>query len=312
MNFTGNTLQIINNRAENDVVAFVTESENEYMKNIRSVADRVAADDDIKIISIAGPSASGKTTTAHILCEQLKLSGENPVVISLDDFYLTVDKLPVLPNGKRDTESVNSLDSELLSKCFTELIKNGFTKLPRYDFSENRRILNYRTADIRNKGIAIVEGLHAINPAITNYIPEKNILKIYISVNDSIYDGKKQLLSSRQLRLVRRVLRDRIFRNTPLNSTLDMWNGVVDGERKYLYCFKEKADIIFKTLHSYEPCVYRDEFISLESEIICDNVCYEYFMRTVSAMKEFKSIDRSYIPDNSLIREFVGNGIYKS
>lgn len=295
------------NMASLNPYEFIKSAEKGYLKEVYDVAKRIADNDNIKIVSLAGPSASGKTTTAHILCDRLSVIGEKPFVISLDDFYLPPEKLPLLPDGRLDYESVNSLNIPLLKKCFGEIVKEGKTILPKYDFTVKKCIENHTPIDITDGGILIVEGLHALNPIITDLVPKENIFKVYISVNCSINDNfGEQLLSSRQIRLVRRTLRDRIFRDTSVEMTLRLWNGVVEGERKYLYCYKNTADAQIRTLHHYEPCIYRDEFVKLSSEITKDALCYDYFMRTVSAIQKFKSMPMSIVPEKSLIREFIG------
>lgn len=310
MNFTVNTVSEINGAA-NKPQGFINFAEKQYLNEVYSAAEKIACNDNIKIVSLAGPSASGKTTTAHILRDRLEELGETTAVVSLDDFYLPTEKLPILPDGSRDIESVAALDIALLQKCFTEIIKFGKTLLPKYDFANKKQILNAQTIDVGNRGIIIAEGLHALNPVITDLAPANNIFKAYISVNCSIGDDfGEQLLSSRQIRLVRRVLRDRIFRGTSVEETLSLWNGVVAGERKHLYCYKNTADLLIKTLHIYEPCIYRDEFLKLESEVSSNCVCYEYFKRTAAAIEKFSSISSDFVPQNSLIREFIGNGKY--
>ncbi len=302
-----NTVSEIN-RAVKNPDAIVKEAEKQYKKEIYNAAKTIADNDDIKIVALAGPSGSGKTTSAHILMDRLKLYGEEAVVVSLDDFYLSENELPVLPNGEKDIESVNSLNIALIKKCFAEIINTGKTMLPSFDFAAKQSIPNSKEIDISNKGIMIVEGLHALNPIITDLVPRENIYKMYISVNCSIEDSfGEQLLSSRQIRLVRRCLRDRIFRGCSVKETLSMWNGVVEGERKYLYCFKDTADVLIKTLHIYEPCLYRDEFLKVKEEVTSDCACYEYFMRTAAALEKFDSMEAVYVPSNSLIREFIGN-----
>lgn len=193
-----NILQQINTQAVEFPKELIDTAEKNYINGITTIADTISADDNIKIVSIAGPSASGKTTTAHILCDKLNELGENTIVVSLDDFYLPTELLPVLPDGRQDIESVNALDIKLIKKCFTEIISNGKTMLPKYDFAKKERILEARNADILNHGIIIVEGLHALNPVITGLVPEQNFFKTYISVNCPIIDSNgKQILSSR-------------------------------------------------------------------------------------------------------------------
>lgn len=306
-----NTLQHINELALNDPSALVLEAENAYIEEINNIAKVIAENDDLKIVSIAGPSASGKTTTAHILRDRLNQLGESTEVVSLDDFYLPTENLPILEDGTRDIESVAALDINLINRCFNEIIRCGKTLLPRYVFAEKRRIPDARQVDISKRGIIIAEGLHAINPLITSCVPRKNIFKAYISVNSPIKDvSGKKILSSRQIRLARRVLRDRSYRGASVNETLALWNGVVEGEQKNLYCFKDEADVQIKTLHYYEPCVYKDEFLNLKNEITETSPCREYFLRTAAGLEEFVSLKRSFVPDGSLIREFIGNGKY--
>lgn len=306
-----NTLSLINNEAKTDPRGLVERAEKDYLKEIESIASRIADNEDIKIVSIAGPSASGKTTTAHILCDMLENLGETTNVVSLDNFYLPVERLPILEDGTRDIESVNSLDTQLIEKCFTQIVKTGKAVLPKFDFTKKVRIKNALPIDITKHGIIIVEGLHGLNPIITDLVPSKNIFKIYISVNSSIYtdDGKK-IMSSRQIRLVRRTLRDMVFRASPANVTLSLWNNVVEGEKKHLYCFKETADVQLKTLHIYEPCVYRDKFLELKNQVVSGTPCYDYFMKTADALERFGSIDGTLVPYDSLIREFIGGGRY--
>ena len=306
-----NTLQYINKLALSDPSAMIREAEKSYISEINRIAEEIAANDELKIVAIAGPSASGKTTTAHILRDRLNQLGETTEVVSLDDFYLPTERLPILEDGTRDIESAAALDTELINKCFNEIISSGKTVLPRYDFAEKQRIPNARKVDITKRGIIIAEGLHAINPLITSQVPRKNIFKAYISVNSSIDDASgKRILSSRQIRLARRVLRDRSCRGASVNETLALWNGVVEGERKNLYCFKDQADVLIKTLHCYEPCVYKEEFLSLAKEITDTTPCREYFLRTARALEKFAAISRSFVPAGSLIREFIGDGKY--
>ena len=302
-----NTLNDINSKSLNCPVEFIKACNDEYFNNIADIAKTIESDENIKIVAIAGPSGSGKTTTAHILYEQLKTLGETVAVVSLDDFYLPKDKLPKLPDGSTDIESVNSLDISLIKDCFTQIIENGKTNLPHYDFKSKASIRNANQLDIGPKGIVIVEGLHAMNPLISDLVPRKNIFKIYISVNRSVDDENGvQLLSSRQVRLVRRVLRDDQFRGATATETLHLWNNVIEGERKYLYCFKDTADVQLVTFHPYELGVYRERFGKMRNTVSKNAPCYDYFIKTANALERFEDIDSNLVPENSLIREFIG------
>ena len=302
-----NTLNEINKNALERAEDFIKQSDDEYLNRIVKMARRIATDDDIKIVSIAGPSGSGKTTTAHILQEQLKLMGETVAVVSLDDFYYEAAKLPKLEDGSDDIESVNSLNISLIKECFEQIIASGKTYLPHYDFETKTSIVKAKELDIGSRGIVIVEGLHALNPLVTDVVERKNIYKIYISVNRSVEDQNGvQLLSSRQIRLIRRVLRDEQFRGANATKTLHLWNNVIDGERKHLYCFKDTADVQLITFHPYELGVYRERFGKMRSTVNKNAPCYDYFIKTANALERFEDIDSSLVPQNSLIREFIG------
>ena len=303
-----NTLNEINKMAVSSPEEFIKSCNKEYLDEIINIAKAISPDDDIKIVAIAGPSGSGKTTTAHILQNKLNELNENTTVVSLDDFYLPGDKLPVLTDGSVDIESVNSLDIALIKKCFEEIIAYGKSCLPEYDFKTRTQKLNAKPIDIGKNGIVIVEGLHAMNPLISDLIERKNIFKIYISVNRSVDDEHGvQLLSSRQIRLVRRVLRDDQFRGATANETLHLWNNVIEGERKYIYCFKDTADVQLVTFHPYELGVYRERFGKMRSTVNKNAPCYDYFIKTANALERFVAIDNALVPNNSLIREFIGD-----
>lgn len=302
-----NTLNDINKNALECPNDFIKACNKKYLDNIVNIAKHIESHDDIKIVAIAGPSGSGKTTTAHLLQEQLKALGETVAVVSLDDFYLSADKLPILPDGSLDIESVNSLDIALIKSCFEDIIKSGKTNLPHYDFQTKSSIRNAKELNIGEKGIIIVEGLHAMNPLISDLVPRKNIFKIYISVNRSVDDENGvQLLSSRQIRLIRRVLRDDKFRGASATQTLHLWNNVIDGERKYLYCFKDNADIKLVTFHPYELGVYRERFGKMRNTVNKNAPCYDYFIKTANALERFVTIKSDLVPEDSLIREFIG------
>ena len=302
-----NTLRSINDAVKNDPVGFIGECEAQYRKQITDTAQLISDNDDIKIVAIAGPSGSGKTTTAKMLMRRLESLGEKTAVISLDDFYLPFSKMPILPDGSRDIESVQALDLPMIERVFRDIIKSGGAVLPRFDFPNKKRIENAAEIDVGERGIVIVEGLHALNPAIANLVLPENFLRIYISVNMPIEDeGGKQVLSSRQVRLARRILRDELFRAAPAEETLLLWSKVIEGESKYLYCFKNTADIKLTTLHSFEPGVYRERFCRPRHSVNPTTPCYDYFIRTANALERFCAVDGKYIPEDSLIREFIG------
>ena len=307
-----NILSKINSMAVSNPKELIKIAENRYDAELNAVVNRVVENENHKIILLAGPSGSGKTTTAHIIKNKLTLKGKKVEVISLDHFFLPMDKMPLQDNGEKDFESVYSLDISAIHHCFNELISKGKTEIPIFDFKKLSNKERH-TIDISNGGILIVEGLHALNPVLTNELESKNLFKIYISVNRTVLNDKgERLLSSRQLRLIRRISRDSIYRNTTALATLKFWTSVVKGEEKYLYCFKDSADYKLATFHSFEPCVFKNIITELLKNLpkTADN--YDYIMEAKSALEQFVSIDIDLVPETSLIREFIVGGIYES
>ncbi len=306
------TASYINNRAKTDVCEFITQSEKRYHDEIRSVAEEIAADVNKKIIMLAGPSGSGKTTTAHILRDYLKKSGKHTEIVSLDDFYLDADKVPLSQEGEPDYETVHSLDVALISKCFGDALLNGETDIPIFSFAEQKRTDKVKRINIQNGGLMIVEGLHALNPLLFEHLPKENIYKLYISVNRNLYDDDGNvLISSRQMRLVRRMSRDDIYRGATPQRTFDVWDDVIEGEEKHLYKFKPTADRQITTLHEYEPCVFQTRVLGLLSQVSKDSKDYFYVKETIKGLNAFCSIDQSAVPQESLIREFIKGGKYE-
>lgn len=294
-------------------VDFALECEKEYHEELLELARRIKKNDSIKIVMIAGPSASGKTTTANILCGYLDTLGLKAKTVSLDNFYFDREKLPLLDTGEKDTESINSLDVKEITRCLTHVVNSGSTVMPYYDFTTGKSIKNKIPLDISDGGIIVAEGLHALNPAITDALPQQSIYKIYISVSEEIYDTNGQkLLSSRKVRFVRRALRDKKFRNADINVTLKMWPAVVQAEEKYLYPFKAKADKVLITLHSYEICVYKREFLEMMKGADKNLAAYPYAAKIIPVMEKLPQIDESTVPYDSLLREFLGGGKYSN
>ncbi len=300
------TLEEINAAALNPS-DFIAECTREYKEEIKKTAAQIAADDRIKVVGIAGPSASGKTTTAHLLMHELELLGEETNVVSLDDFYRQEDDLPLLPDGSRDLESVKALDTALISRFFDEIIKTGSAYLPKYDFKTHKRTDKAKKIVLGRHGIIIAEGLHALNPEISGLVPKENIYKIYISLNRSIErEEGEPLLTSRQIRFIRRVLRDEVFRGSDIKETLTLWTNVLAGEEKYLFPYKNDADRKIVTMQPFEVCVYKERFCRLRNAVDRNSPWYEFFINTVNALELFTPIKSARLPEDSLIREFIG------
>lgn len=308
-----NILSKINAKALNDPELLIADSEKRYDAELNFLVDKVSVNSAYKILLIAGPSGSGKTTTAHILKSKFAAIGKKAEVLSLDHFFLPLDRMPLQENGEKDFESVHSLDIPEIHKCFDQLITNAVAEIPIFDFLAGGRIKTKRKIDISNGGILIVEGLHALNPILTDELDATGVFKIYISVNTSVVDDNgNKLLSSRQMRLIRRMSRDHIYRNTDAAGTLKLWTSVVRGEEKYLYCFKDIADYKLVTFHSYEPCIFKDIILDLLKNLpkTVDN--YDYIMSVKSVLERFVSLNLNLVPETSLIREFIPGGAFEN
>ena len=308
MIFMINTLSEINKAAAENTREFINKCEENYHSVLLQIAQHIRDNRHLKIIMLAGPSGSGKTTSALLLCRYLKELNIYAQTVSLDNFYLDAEFSPLLHDGTVDTESVYALDLKEIQHCFSALLKNGKCSMPVFDFASHKSIKNAQTADITGGGVLIVEGLHALNPEITDHLPKDSLYKIYVSVNDSVFDDSgNEILSSRKIRLMRRVLRDEKFRGSSIEKTLYMWTQVVSGEEKYLYCFKDEADVQLSTFHPYEVCVYNKHFNQMLTGLNPQTENYEYACLTGKGVEPFLNIPFSAVPEISLIREFIGN-----
>lgn len=308
-----NTVAQINKALEFNTLDFVKDAETEYYENIRSIAARVADNKNIGVIMLAGPSASGKTTTAHILRDCLRDLGVKTEVVSLDNFYFETGdpRMPLQANGRPDFESVYSLDIEEIRKCISDITEKQFCDIPIFDFVSRSRKPERVHLEI-GAGIVIIEGLHALNPILLDGISKPKVYKLYISVNTPLLNDDGSIaLSSRQIRLIRRALRDSVYRGSDIYYTLKLWTAVVEGERKYLYAYKDTADVKISTLHPYELGVFRDGFLKMTENLEKDTENYEYVMKAREGISKIVSVSESIVPWESLIREFIPGGKYE-
>ncbi|MBR3588296.1 MAG: AAA family ATPase [Clostridia bacterium] len=301
-----NELQLIVENALNDKENFIEKSEKRYKHIIDIVCEKIDADNDKEIVMLAGPSGSGKTTTANKIKEKLETMGHKAYTVSLDDFYKNIGEGPKNEDGSYDFESVDSLDLDLIHKCLQELITESRSELPLFDFMTGRRKEEKNLIELSKGDVIIVEGLHALNPRITDTLPHKNLFKIYISVSSRIYNGKAIVLNKRNLRFIRRMVRDFQFRNSSVEHTYSLWPAVMAGEDKYLFPFKDNADLFINSIHVYEPCVFKDVATELLSTVEKESKNYNDAQKLISALKKFPSINKDDVPENSLLREFLG------
>ena len=302
-----NNLEYINEQAKTDSAKFVAKCEERYNHIIEGIAKEITEEKGREIVMLAGPSSAGKTTTARKLCERLNSDGVKTYVLSLDDFYLNREDIPYLPDGTQDYETVYALDLPLFTECVNRLLKGETVKNPVFDFTTGKRSdSEVNEITLGNDDVVIIEGLHALNPVITDKIQGK-LLKIYINVSSRIYDNKGNIiLNKRNMRFVRRMIRDYKFRDSTVENTYRLWKNVTAGEDKYLFPFRDNADIKINTIHLYETCVLKNQALPLLYENELSEEFREDAKKLINALEKFETIEISKVPEDSLLREFLG------
>lgn len=301
----------LNMSAKESPALLISESEERYHKFIKDTAKRIASDVNVRLVLLAGPSGSGKTTTANLLSDELIARGLESLVISLDDFYRNAadPEYPKLADGERDYESPYALDLPEVERTLSAIAMGCEFSLPHYDFKVAKRTSVTSHAPITH-GCVIIEGLHALNPLIFSKLPIDRMLKIFISVSTNICDDTGvRILSGRKLRFVRRMVRDSIYRAAEAERTLEMWSNVLVGEDKFLYPFRNNADIGFDTFHPFEFGVMANFVLELISDELASSNTYAGEVKR--AAKTAYPIPESLVPKNSLIREFIPGGMYE-
>lgn len=304
-------IDLLKESARNSVEELIVRTEDAYHKRIFDIASHIVSHKEIHVVLIAGPSGSGKTTTANLLSDAIRARGRESMVVSLDNFYRNQDSedYPRDEEGRVDPESPYALNIQEIRSTLSDIAEQREFTLPRYDFKTGARAEQKKYSPITS-GVVIVEGLHALNPEILSAAARERIYGIFISVSTNINKNGKRILSGRKIRFLRRLVRDSIYRGADAQKTLGMWQGVLVGEDKYLYPYRDLADISFDTFHLFELFVmkpYADRLITKEIASI-----NEYAMTVYSALSEFIEIDEALVPENSLIREFIPGGRYES
>lgn len=305
--FSKTTLDIesVNEQVVQEPTRLVKASEFNYTRQLDAIADQVVADKKASILLLAGPSASSKTTTAMKLQERLVARNMHAVVISLDDFYVNRADLPILPDGKIDYETIHTLDLGKIEECLGELIEKKECEFPLFDFGTGLRQKETKHVSIGESSILIIEGLHALNPLITKKYDDNYFMKIYISPYSNYYMDGESVLRAREVRLIRRIIRDYFHRSSTLEKTLDMWENVIVAEIDNVLPFREDADYIIDSTIVYEPCIYAKYLIPLieKSEIAERHI--EKVEHIKDVMEHFVSLDISYVPADTVLKEFL-------
>jgi len=301
----------INKRIEEDgPIDVISLAEAGHARQLAELGDMIQMDiENVRLICIAGPSSSGKTTFANRLRIELLSRGIKPIRISLDDYYLPREKCPIDENGKIDLESVQALDIELFNQNMSDLISGLEVTLPKFDFQKGGRV-DGRKLKLDNDQPIIIEGIHALNDIMTQSIPSHQKFKIFIAPQAQINIDNHNPLSLTDLRLLRRIVRDYKFRNSSAIETMSMWDSVRKGEFKWIYKTQEGANYVYNSLLSYELCAMKKYAMPLLQEIPIESEYYPLAERLIRMLKFFIDLPDEWVPCNSLLREFIGGSCY--
>lgn len=264
----------------------------------------------VKMILIAGPSSSGKTTFAQKLGVQLKLTGYNPITISMDNYFKERKDTPLGPDGKYDFERVDALDIDLFNTHMNQLINGETVELPRFDFLNGTKIYNKNMLTLKSNDILIIEGIHALNPILTKFTADENKYKIYISPIATLNIDGYTKVSSTDTRILRRMVRDYTTRGHSVERTFDLWSNVKKGEEKYIFPFIDGVDFIYNSSLIYEPGVMKNYAQPLLLQVKKTSPYYAEARRLYEFLNNFLHIETANIPLDSIIREFIGNGCF--
>lgn len=255
-----------------------------------------------KFLFISGPSSSGKTTTSNIIISKLKKLGKRAIRVSLDDFFLDLDKFAVMSDGTVDMETITRIDLTCFNYFFNEIMKNNRAYKPVFDFVANKRKLEPEYVEIEDGDLVVVEGTHALNPELIDMGKyAKKVLKVYACVNSEFKLGRYLVINSRKIRLIRRMIRDVQTRGESIEATVKYWNTVARGEDKYIAPFKANADFIIDTTHIYELAVY-DKFVPKLLEPVKHLVHAEELLQVFG---KTGALSKRYVPQDSLLWEFL-------
>ena len=306
-----NVSSLNNKVTKGSVDDIVLLSENIQNNSLFKIAETIYNNKKLKLILLAGPSSSGKTTTSKKLELFLKGFGLNPIAISIDNYFVDRDKTPRLPDGSYDFESLNSINVELFNKNLKDLLDGKEVTLPVYNFITGKSELSDESIKLGEKEILIVEGLHALNEELTYSIDRKNKYKIYLCPLTVLSLDNHNRIRTTDNRLLRRIVRDNRTRGYSASDTLSTWSKVREGEEKYVFPFQDEADVIFNTSLIYELGVLKTYAEPLLYSVEENDPMYKEAVRLLNLLKNILPISNDYIPVDSIVREFIGGGYFK-
>ena len=285
-------------------------SEALHEKKIAQISDMINEKKEIKAVFVAGPSSSGKTTFANRLAIQLKVNGLNPIPISLDNYFVNREDTPRDENGEYDFESIKSIDVKFFKEQMKELFEGKEVEIPIFNFLTGYREKSGSKVKMPKNGILIIEGIHGLNPILTSSLDENNIFKIYISALTQLNLDNHNRISTSDVRRVRRIVRDSLSRGKNAEETLLMWPSIKKGEEKNIFVYQEEADVMFNSTLVYELCVLKKKALEELDKVNADSSVYDEVKRLKAFLGFFDEIDKGLVPENSILREFIGGSIF--
>ena len=279
-------------------------------KKIANIAEEIASRKGVKLVLLAGPSSSGKTTSCKRLSIQLAVNGLKPLQISLDDYFVDREKTPKDASGEYDYESIYALDLDLINEQFNALFRDEEVELPKYDFQSGKSKKSGNKLKMNDNNVLVVEGIHALNPELTAHIPQEQIFRVYASALTTILLDNHNYIPTTDNRLLRRIIRDYKYRGVSAQETIHRWPSVRAGENKWIFPFQENADAMLNTAMLYELAVIKTQAEPLLQQV--PENCEEYAeaYRLLKFLKYFKGIPYNNLPPTSLLREFLGGSSF--
>ena len=279
-------------------------------KKIANIAENIANRQGVKLVLLAGPSSSGKTTSCKRLSIQLAVNGLKPLQISLDDYFVDRDRTPKDDNGEYDFESIYALNLDLLNEQFNALFRGEEVELPKYDFPSGKSVKSGKKLKMEPNNVLVVEGIHALNPELTAHIPQEQIYRVYASALTTILLDNHNYIPTTDNRLLRRIIRDYKYRGVSAQETIHRWPSVRAGENKWIFPYQENADAMFNTAMLYELSVLKMQAEPLLQQVPenCEEHAEAY--RLLKFLKYFKGIPYNNLPPTSLLREFLGGSSF--
>jgi uridine kinase len=305
--------ELTDTEGHRDLRELIRVNEALHEKSFSRIADRIC-ERGAKTVMLAGPSSSGKTTSANRLATQLRVHGKLPILMSLDDYYIDRDRIPVAPDGSVDLEHINTIDTALFGAHLRALMDGEEVEIPRFNFKEGKREWVGHRMRLHEDSVIIVEGLHALNPVLLpDGLDPHLVFRVYVSPLMPLNLDLHSRIPCSYLRLLRRIVRDVETRGASVQQTLAMWDSVRRGEERWIYPYQENADVIFNSSTLYELAVLKKHIFPLLAAVEPSEECYSQIRAMVKILNFIHEADvDDEIPPTSIVREFVGgNSFYR-